>query len=63
MGLAGRYIKLKKKQKNTMTGQEFKKNEILYIYAHDENGLVVLDPRNSLRRLYTKLDFDTIEVI
>ncbi|GAG71144.1 unnamed protein product, partial [marine sediment metagenome] len=55
--------KLKKKQKSSITGQEFRKNEVLYIYAHDENGLVLLDPRNSLRRLYTRLDFDIIEVI
>lgn len=63
MGLEKRYVKLKKKQKNTMTRQEFQKNEILYIYEHNDTGLVLLDPRNSLRRLYIKLDFDIIELV
>jgi len=63
MGLERRYIKLKKRQRNTMTGQEFQKNEVLYIHKHDDTGLVLLDPRNSLRRLYIKLDFDIIELV
>lgn len=63
MGLEKRYVKLKKNQKNPMTRQEFKKNEIMYVHKHDETGLVLLDPRNSLRRLYIKLDFAIIEVV
>lgn len=63
MGLEKRYVKLKKKQKAAMTGQKFKKNEIMYIQRHDDSGLLLIDPRNPLRRLSIKLDFDIIEVM
>jgi len=53
--MKNKYVVLKKSTKS-IGGQKFNKGEVLYIHSCEGDKLILLDPKNPLRRLRAEID-------